>query len=185
MAAFSRAEKLLAEFVDALVFPPAYDLAAQFRRCRTLRRAQFGVDFLKSRPHGRQIAAVAVDEQEPLEAMFRQRRDIVADDQHQGRGPERHRAGKFHVVRRHADTDGRPDETAGRLADTQRDFLGADRIGADQPVGAVLLGGADRQDDAARRLQIVFDLGPGAKLKAHRLSGSLRSDCFRRPSGLT
>src|SRR4051812_44949174 len=172
MAAFSRAEKLPAQFEDALVFPPAYDLEAQFRCGKTLSRSQFSVDFLKSRPHRRQIAAMTVDEQEALEAVFRQRRDIVADDQHQGRWPERHRAWKFHVVSRHADTDGRPDESAGRLADTQRDLFGTDRIGADQPVGAMLFGGADRQDDAARRFEIVFDLGPGAELKAHRLSGS-------------
>ena len=44
------------------------------------------------------------------------------------------------MVLRHADRYGRRDEGAGGRADTPSNHLGADRIGADQPAWAVLLG---------------------------------------------
>jgi hypothetical protein len=82
------------------------------------------------------------------------------------------------MVGRHTDTDGRPDKSAGCLADAKGDFLGTDGIGTDQPIRAVLLGGTDRQNDSARRLQIVFDFRPSAELKAHRPSRWFPPDRF-------
>ena len=74
------------------------------------------------------------------------------------------------MVLRHADRDGRRDQGADGLADTSRDHLGADRIGADQAVWPMLLGRADRQDNSTAGLKISLDFLPGLQLKLHARS---------------
>jgi hypothetical protein len=59
------------------------------------------------------------------------------------------------------------DEGSRGLADTPYNHLGADRVGADQADRAVLLGRADRHDDAATRPKISIDLRPGLQLQLH------------------
>ncbi len=59
-----------------------------------------------------------------------------------------------------ANPDGGADHGGGCIADTAGDDLGAQRVGANQPVGAVLLGGADRQDNAVGVPEIGFHLLP-------------------------
>ena len=49
---------------------------------------------------------------------------------------------------------------AGILADAAGDDLGAQRVSADQAVRAVLLGGADGQDDAVGLFEVGFHLLP-------------------------
>ena len=60
--------------------------------------------------------------------------------------------------------------SAGGLADTFGDHLGTNRIGADEAVGPVLLGRADRHDDALGGAEIGFDLFPGLEMEQHRMS---------------
>ncbi len=71
------------------------------------------------------------------------------------------------MVLRHADADGRADQGAERLADLPADEFGADRVRADQPVRPVLLGRADRDDDALGVLEIGVDLFPGLQMQLH------------------
>ena len=62
----------------------------------------------------------------------------------------------------HGDThpDGGADHGGGSVSDAAGDDLGAQRVGADQPVGAMLLGRADGQDDAVGVLEVGFHLLP-------------------------
>ena len=67
----------------------------------------------------------------------------------------------------HPDRDGRSDERSSGLTDTPSDDLGADRVGADQAGRTVLLGRADRQDDAPARFEVGLDLHPSLQLQLH------------------
>jgi hypothetical protein len=124
-----------------------------------------GVDLGEGRGHRRDVAAVAVQEVAPREAVAHQRLHHVAHHRDQGRGPQGEAAGKGQVMLRHADAQGGGDEGAGALGDAARHGLGADRVRPDESVGPVLLGGADRDDDAGGRAQVALDLLPGAELK--------------------
>ncbi len=135
----------------------------------------------------RDVAAVAVDEEEAVEAVARQRDDDVAHHQDERRRPERDGAGEGHVMLRHADRYGRRDQGAGLLAHAREADLPGERVGADQPGRAVLLGRADRHDDPGAPLEIGFDLGPGGKLKLHApdlLPGPGRPSAAYPPVGL-
>ena len=157
-------------------------LAVQFARQRDDRRTQppvpqfaqqaavagLAVDLGDRALHDRDVAAVAVDEIEAPEAVLRQRCDAIAEHGEQRRRPERHRAGKAHVMLRHADRQHRRDQPSGRVADAARDCIGADRVGADQSIRAMLFGRADRQHDAGAVTKIRFDLGPCAGGELHR-----------------
>ena len=48
-----------------------------------------------------------------------------------------------------------------------RNDFGADGVGPNQPVGSMLLGGADGDDDPFRSLQIGLDFGPGRLVQLH------------------
>jgi hypothetical protein len=118
---------------------------------------------------------VAVQEIKAVEAVARQRVHRVADHRHEGRGLEADRAGEAQVVLRHADADGGRDQRLEALAQALGHRLRADGVGAEQTVGAMLLGRADRKDDGRRALQIGVDLLPGLELQPHgpaSLSGS-------------
>src|SRR5258705_503806 len=71
------------------------------------------------------------------------------------------------MMLRHANRDRRRDERPGDLTDTPRDYLGADRIGADQADRTVLLGRADRQNYSAAGPKIRLDLLPSLQLQLH------------------
>ncbi len=110
---------------------------------------------------------MAVEEIEAVEAVARQRLHHVAHDGDQGRGPQGHGAGEGHVMLGHADRNRRRDQRLHRLAQAAANDLGGQGVGADQAVGPVLLGGADRHDDSGAGLEVFLDLGPGAKLQQH------------------
>ncbi len=78
---------------------------------------------------------------------------------------------------RHADRDGGRHERADFFSDAARDRLGGERVGADQDGRPVLLGLADRPDDAGPGLEILLDELQGIELKLHGmlLSRLLRS----------
>src|SRR5262249_19117911 len=117
----------------------------------------------------RDVPAMAVEEIKALEAVAGERDDVVADDGDQGRRPHRHRAREAEMGLRHADAGGRAGEGADPLAAAAPDPLPADRIGADEAVRPVLLGRADRNDDAFGALKIGLDLFPGLKMQLHRI----------------
>ena len=71
------------------------------------------------------------------------------------------------MVLRHADGERRRHQAVDLVADAFRDELRIQMIGADQPVRPMLLGGADRDDDAARGAQICLDFMPGGQGKLH------------------
>ena len=110
---------------------------------------------------------MAVDEQEAFEPVLHQRRHHIADHRDQRRRPQRHRAGESQMVLRHADGQRRRHQAADRIADAPGDKLRVQMVGADQPVRSVLLGGTDRDDDAARGSQILLDLMPGGQRELH------------------
>jgi len=110
---------------------------------------------------------MAIDEIEALEAVARQRGDVVADDGDERRGTQGDGAGKGQVMLRVADIDRRADQRARGLADARRDRLGADRVRADEAVGTVLLGRADGHDDALGVAEIGLDLFPGLEMEQH------------------
>ena len=111
-----------------------------------------------------------IDEIKALKAVSGERYDHVAQDRDQGARPQGDRTGEAEMVLRHADPDRRPDQRRCGLADAAGNNLGADRIGPDHPDRAMLLCRADRQDDAAARLEIDLDLRPGLQVQLHILS---------------
>ena len=75
---------------------------------------------------------------------------------------------------RDPDLDGGGHDDTGFVAESRRDDIGADGIGTDQPVGAMLLGRTHGHDDAGPRLQIAFHFLPCRKVKLHDVPRSLR-----------
>ena len=110
---------------------------------------------------------MAVDEQEALEAVLHQRGHHVAHQRDHRRGPQRDGTGEAQMMLRHADGQRRRDQAADLVADALGDEFRVQMVGADQTVRPVLLGGADRDDDAARGAQIFLDLVPGGQRKLH------------------
>jgi len=86
------------------------------------------------------VAAVAVEEEKAVEAMAGQGVDHVLDDRHQGAGPKSNGAGKAEMVLGHADGKRRRHKRARGIAQTARQNLWAESIGADKAVGAMLFG---------------------------------------------
>ena len=118
---------------------------------------------------------MAVDEQEALEAVLHQRGHHVAHQRDQRRWPQRDGTGEAQVVLRHADGERGRHQAADLVADAARDEFRVQVVGADQAVRPVLLGGADRDDDAARGAQIVLDLVPGGQRELHGCSPVVRT----------
>jgi len=119
------AEEVAGEGRCLRAIPPIHQLAAQRLIDRGAAQHAFGggVDLVERGIDRRDIAAVAVQEEEPPEAVPGERQDIVVDDLDQGRGPHGHRSWEIHVVDRHADADGRADEGVGRVADAAGDHF--------------------------------------------------------------
>ena len=137
---------------------------------RLAAQAALGEHLGEGRVDGGHVATVAIEEEDVGEAVVGERRDGVAQHRDQGAGPQGEAAGKGQVVLRHADRLGRTDQHPVTLAQRPGNRLGAERIGADRAVGAVLLGGTDGQDDARRVCQVGFHLLPGGVLQSHRCS---------------
>ena len=72
--------------------------------------------------------------------------------------------GEAQMMLRHADGNRRRHQGARLLAGAAADHLGGERVGADQAGRPVLLGRADRDDDAGLGLEIVLDERPGLEL---------------------
>ena len=66
-----------------------------------------------------------------------------------------------------ADIECGADQKAAFIPRPLADDLGTQRVGAQQPVGTMLLGGADGDQDRLGPGQIGFDLGPGGMMKLH------------------
>jgi hypothetical protein len=113
---------------------------------------------------GGDIAAVAVEEIDPLEAVPAQRAHPVGDGGHEGRGAQRNGAGEGQMVLGHADVEGRGDQqVVPALLGLMGDDLRAHPVGAQQAGGAMLLIGADRYDDGAGTGEKGLDLGRGRR----------------------
>ena len=69
-----------------------------------------------------------------------------------------------------ADIEGGPDQDAGFVAGAAGDDFRAQRVGAQKPVGAMLLGRADGDEDGLGARQIGLDLRPGGQMKLHQAS---------------
>ena len=81
------------------------------------------------------------------------------------------------MVLRLADIEGGPDQDSRLVARPLADDFRAQRVGAQQPVGAMLFGGADGDQDGLGLGQVGLDLGPGGQMKLHgcRLDVKMRS----------
>src|SRR6185437_7046979 len=97
MAPLAIAEKLFREPAHARCLPPVLERAAQRRRVSVALERGAGIDLGEGGADSGDVAAMAVDEIEALEAMARQRLDVVADDSDQGRWPQGDAAGKGQV----------------------------------------------------------------------------------------
>src|SRR5690349_1087557 len=71
------------------------------------------------------------------------------------------------MVLRHADGQRWRHQATDRIAHAFGNKLRIEVIGADQPVWPVLLGRTDRDDDAARRTQIILHLMPSGQRELH------------------
>src|SRR5580692_9081734 len=96
------------------------------------------------------------------------------------------------MVLRHSYRERRRHQATDRIAHTARNKFRIQMVGTDQAVRPVLFGRADRDDDAARRTQIVLDLMPGGQRKLHGRSplqyrilqgGALARNCLISRSG--
>jgi hypothetical protein len=71
------------------------------------------------------------------------------------------------VVLGHSDAERGRHQGIDIFAHAPSDELGANGVGADEAVGAVLFGGANGNDDAFGAFEIALDLLPGAKVEQH------------------
>ena len=71
------------------------------------------------------------------------------------------------MVLRLADIESGPDQKFAIRAGAPADDLRAQRVGAQQAIGAVLFGGADGDQDGLGAGKIGLDLRPGGKMKLH------------------
>jgi hypothetical protein len=151
---------------DALQLPPV--LLFQGEAAVALRIGGLRVKLGEGRVDGGDIAAVAVQKIQLLEAREAEAAAPVADHRHEGRGAQRDGAGEAQVVLRHADVEGRRDQQVGVLAlRLVGDDLGAEPVGAQEAGRPVLLVGADGDHHRLRALQVVLDLLPGREVQQH------------------
>ncbi len=159
-------EQLLAQAKGGRHVPPLGGEAAQLVAAVHDPR-RLGVDLEECGVEGRRVAAMAVDEEEPAEPVSSEGEHHVPHHGHEGHGPQGDRSWEGHVVLGHTHREGGGDGRPCQLGGSPRQGLGADGVGADEPGGAVLLGGADGHDDAFRILQIPLHLRPGHELQSH------------------
>ena len=69
-----------------------------------------------------------------------------------------------------ADIEGGADQKSRLVAGAAGDDFRAQRVGAQKPVGAMLFGRADGNEDGLGAGQIGLDLRPGGKMKLHQAS---------------
>jgi hypothetical protein len=108
--------------------------------------------------HGR-VAAVAVDDRDPAEALTGETVEQVAQHRDVGADAQAHAARIPREVRRHAERQHRQHRYAERLGRLHRHPLGEQRVGTERKV-PVLFGRADREHDAVIALEIAGDLHP-------------------------
>ena len=106
------------------------------------------------------VAAVAVQDQETLEAVLHQALCCLEEHQLNRLGREGDRAGERHVVRGVArEQDGR-NEHVGLLRDELRAFEPVEKVGANRPLVPVLFQRGHRQDHHVGARQELAHLGP-------------------------
>ena len=111
------------------------------------------------------VRGVAVDEDQPVEAVVDQAAGGVVDDRQQRRRAHRDRPhpalGLAQVVGRVAAPDRRRDQRPGLLRRPPRDFHRVVDVGPERHVVAVHLAGAERDQDRVVGLEVGPDLGRG------------------------
>ena len=167
MAALADRIELAAQRLDARAVPPVAQRALDRGLVAHALHRAFGIDLGEGRRHGGDVAAMAVDEEKAREAVSCQRNHRIAYHGHQGARPHGDRPREAQVMLRHADRDGRRHQRAYFLADAAADHLRGQRVGADQAGRTMLLGRADRDDDAGLGLEIVVDEFPRLELQLH------------------
>ena len=129
----------------------------------------------------RDVAAVAVDDQEAAKALAVERVEQVAQNGEEGLEPERRaarvgRERRGQPVRQH-----RQHEHAQRLRGLGRDALGQDVVGLEREV-AVLLRRAERQDDPVVAREVLLQVHPVELVDMHRRPPKIRKDdCYTQP----
>ena len=118
-----------------------------------------------SHPRGR-VPAVAVDDQDPAEALARERVEQVGDDREEGLHAKRRAARIGGEARRDPVRQHGKHQHAQRLRRLDGDALGEDVVGRQRQV-RVLLGRAERQHDAVVAPEVLLQLHPVAVLDAH------------------
>ena len=126
---------------------------------------------------GGRVPAVAVDDQDPAEALPVEGVEQVADDACICLHPECRAAGIRRERRRQPVREHRQDRDADRLRRLDRDPLGEDVVGAQREVG-VLLGRAERQHDSVVALEVGLELHPVQIVDPHwwRIVSALQSN---------
>ena len=168
MAAFRAAEQLLRKRTHPAPVVPVAEPAAYPGLVAGLAvEARVGVDLGEGGVHGGDVAAVSVEEVAPFESMPGEGLHDVAHHRDEGARAQGDGAGEPEVVLGHADAQRRRHHDVDLLAHPARHYLGTQRIGADEPVGSVLLGRSDGDDDAVRSFEVGVDFLPGGELKQH------------------
>ncbi len=166
--AFRGAIELLAQPISRWQLPPAADAAMDGRGLGHPGEGARGIEFLHGGAERRDIPAMAVEQVDPPEARGGERRDDVLHHGGKRRGPERDRARETEMKLRHAVGQRRRDHDASLAAEAAGDRLRAEMVRADQPIGAMLLGRADRHDDALLLRQIGGDRRRRHLFELHR-----------------
>ncbi len=166
--ALGGAIELLAQRIGRWELPPAPDAAMDGRRLALSREGARGIEFLHGGAERRDIPAMAVEQVDLPEPRGRERRDDILHHGGERRGPERDRTGKAQVELRHAVGQRGRDQNTPFAAEAAGDRLRAEVIRADQAIGTVLLGRADRHDDALLVRQIGGDRRRRHLFELHR-----------------
>ena len=132
------------------------------------------INLAKRRVDGVDVATVTVQPIEPFEAVSREALRPIHHRGDHGGGAQRYGPCEGHVVLRLADIEGRRHQNSRLIAGTLADDFRAKRIGAEQPVRAVLFCRADGNENGLRGFQIFVDFRPGGEMKLHIVrSGSV------------
>src|SRR5690554_4119994 len=136
------------------------------RSCRlpTAAHAALGVNLGESRAQSGDIAAMAIEKQDMTKTVARQRLDGIAQHGDQRGGPQADGAGKGQMMLGHAQVLGWCYQHAMAFAQLPGNDFRTDGIGSQQSGGTMLLGGANRYDNAPLTLQISLDFLPGGML---------------------
>ena len=160
-------------------------------------RAGVVADLAQHRIDHLDVRAVAVDEEDLVEAVMDQAARDVVHQRLQRRRADRDRAaalaGAGHVLRRVAGPDRRRVQHVVDLGDARGDLDGRDRVGAQRQVRAVLLGAGHRHEHQVADLQVGLDVRIGQvghvvrrQLDGHRdghVGGSFRREKRDEPVG--